>query len=461
MALPTTTVKFYLRLENNTKCTTKMFTQRSQSSSGRQIRPTPKMRQMMSELTKGQGRKLGAEAAEQLHRSTDSPLPTPRTRMDVDTLLEMQRQIEEEIKLTELNISQREAQLRRSSSSRKSQSPRMAPTPEGASTSGETDIDFKVLDSTGPNEAAGTYTQVHNQRDQIVTYRRNQISLPENGHIMREHYCQDQAIVLNKAAPEFYPPQTQMWYAAQEAPPPKRCPELDERMWYEAVAKTSGHKEYNNYDSTTTPQNQQVQNAYLRNDVAAQQAQYPYDPAPNHAREREAQQPSNRWGQSNYMRGGTMATRSQPGWPEDENGRSQGKVPQGELQRTQDEGFIDGARTQRPQFQQPHAQFQGNQFEDFTDGATGQQSQFHDEQSLYCGGFQQQRRVNQVGYTTDRGASTCMQQAPPGWSEGLPSRDSRQQTARRCITPPARQAGQLTDRQTRQATQNGARSIRR
>ena len=299
-----------------------MFNQ-AQSSSGRRIRPTAKMLQMMSERARKQGRQLGADVAiKDLHRGRiGSPLLTPEA-IDLDTLLKAQKEIEEEIRFTKLNISRREEELRRSCASRKSQSPQMISTPNDMSTSGEMDRYFQVLDHTGPDKTAGAYAnaspETHHQCDQVMTYRREQITLPVNGRL-KEHHRWDQAVILEKAPPESYPQESQIWHRAQKAAPLRRCPELGQGLWQETREETSHPRPYydDHYDVTASQsQLQQVQDEYQRNGYAAQQAKYPYNPAP-YVRERSDQHD------------GTAAPRAYLAWQTDDN-RNKRDAPQGE-----------------------------------------------------------------------------------------------------------------------------------
>lgn len=199
---------------------TERFTRRLQSSSGRPLRPTAKMLPLMDR----------AAANDDRYPPEDdrySPQTSQRSgSLDMNALRRMEAELEEEIRHTELNISQKEEELRRSCASPKRQSPQITSTPDNVSTSVENDVNryLKVVDSTGPDEPTGTWAQstpaAPKQCDQVMTYRRDQITFPEN-RSLKEHHRGDEAVSMNKAAPEFYPQQTEMWYAAQKAPPPR------------------------------------------------------------------------------------------------------------------------------------------------------------------------------------------------------------------------------------------------
>ena len=97
------------------------LTLRSHSSSGRQIRPTPKMLDLRSEATRREERSEEAEYLRLLKRST-APPSVPQVplaaEMDIDSLSRLTQQIDKEIRITELSISKREEELRRSISLR-------------------------------------------------------------------------------------------------------------------------------------------------------------------------------------------------------------------------------------------------------------------------------------------------------------------------------------------------------
>ena len=184
-----------------------------------------------------------------------------------------------------MNISQKEEELRRSHASQKSRSPQMTPKAETASASGEMDDSFKVLDSTGVNEATGAYAQTTPGAHQAVTYRREQKTLPEH-EILKENNCKDQAVLLHKAAPEFYLQQTQMWHATEKGPPLRRCPNGAKARGMKPQTHPRDYKDY--YDTTPQNQSQWMHDKYIRETYAAQQTQS-YCNEDTYERERPAQ----------------------------------------------------------------------------------------------------------------------------------------------------------------------------
>ena len=129
------------------------------SSRGRLIRPTPKMTQMMSEFAQRQGRRLGVKVFRDTHEN--SPRPAQR---GVDAWLKMQQELEEEIRSVELDISQREAEMRRRGLGQTTS------TPESVSTSEKMDRYFQVIDTMVPDDV-GAHAQVTPQGNSITRNR--------------------------------------------------------------------------------------------------------------------------------------------------------------------------------------------------------------------------------------------------------------------------------------------------